>query len=202
MRIFAVLALLALAASDASAQEPAGAHDPVILPGDLVRIRVWRELDWDGDYLVDQFGVVALPLVGDLNVVGETQRSLRAKLHEAYAREVRDLSLTVLVLKRIRVTGEVKAPGIFPVEPTMTVADALVMAGGRSPDGRWNEVVLRRGGETLTVNILEDAPLYALSLQTGDELLVRERSWLSRNSAAVLGSGVGILGLVIALLIR
>lgn len=207
---FLVLAVLAAApslqaqrppeaAAGAAAAEP---HDPRVLPGDLVRIKVWRESDMDGDYLVDPFGVVTLPLVGDLDVRGETQRSLKARLQEAYAREIRDLSLTVLVLKRIRVSGEVRVPGIFPMEPTTTVADALVMAGGRSDAGRWHEFVLRRGGETLTIDALGDDPLYRLALETGDEILVLERSWISRNAAAVLGSGVGLVGILLALVLR
>ena len=193
------VALVALLLPAAAAQEP---HDPRVLPGDVVRIKVWREPDMDGDYLVDPFGVVTLPLVGDLEVRGETQRSLKARLQEAYAGEIADLALTVLVLKRIRVSGEVRAPGIFPMEPTLRVADALIMAGGRSETGRWNEILLRRGGEARTVDLLEDAPLYELALETGDEILVLQRSWLSRNGATLLAGGAGIVGVMIAIMAR
>ncbi len=197
-----VLALAGLAPARAWAQQAPVPHDPRILPGDLVRVQVWREPDWDGDFLVDQFGVVSLPFVGDVQTDGLTQRSLKARLQEAYSREIHNLVLTVLVLKRVRVSGEVRSPGIHPLDPTLRVADALILSGGRTGDGKADEVLLRRAGRTEAVNVLVDARLSDLALETGDELIVRQRSWLSRNSAAVLGSGVGLVGLVAALLIR
>jgi len=198
-----LLALLpALTPSRSDAQVVPQPHDPRILPGDLVRLKVWREPDWDGDFLVDQFGVVALPFVGDVQTSGLTQWSLKAKLQEAYAREIANLSLTVLVLKRVRVSGEVRSPGIHALDPTMRVADALILSGGRTGDGKADEVLLRRAGQTEAVNVLVDTRLSELALETGDELTVLQRPWLSRNAGAVLGSGVGLVGLVVALLIR
>ena len=196
-----LLLALALPAPGGAQVRPVD-HDPQIRAGDLIRLLVWREEEWNADYPVDQFGVVALPLVGDLNVLGETQRSLKAKLQEIYRGEIQDLSMQLLVLKRIRVTGEVRAPGIFPMEPTMSVADAVVMAGGRSPDGRMGEVTLRRGGTTMTVNVVDDTRLAELAIETGDELFVQPRSWLSRNAGAALGASVGALGVILALIVR
>lgn len=200
----AVVGALLLAAplpGQAAAQQ-AAPHDPRILPGDLVRVQVWREPDWGGEFLVDQFGVVSLPFVGDVHTEGLTQSTLKARLQEAYSREIHNLALTVLVLKRVRVSGEVRSPGIHPLDPTMRVADALILSGGRTPEGKADEVLLRRAGRTEAVNVLVDTSLSDLALETGDELIVRQRPWLSRNAAAVLGSGVGIVGLVIAVLVR
>jgi polysaccharide biosynthesis/export protein len=202
VRAFALLLLLALAPGRAQAQEPPPPVDPRVLPGDLIRLQVWREPDWDGDFLVDQFGVVALPFVGDVPTDGLTQRSLKAKLQEAYAREIANLSLTVLVLKRVRVSGEVRSPGIHPLDPTMRVADALILSGGRTGDGKADEVLLRRAGQTQAVNVLVDARLSELALETGDELIVRQRSWVGRNAMGLLGSGMGLMGLIVALLLR
>lgn len=202
LRAAALLVLALATPAPAPAQQRPTDHDPRVLPGDVVRLTVWREADWSGDYVVDQFGVVALPLVGDVDVRGETQRSLKARLREAYGHEIRDLSFQLLVLKRIRVTGEVRGPGIYAMEPTMSVADAVVMAGGRGPDGRLGEVTLRRAGSSETVNVLEDTRFSELALETGDELIVTPRSWLSRNAAATLGSSVAVVGILLTLLIR
>lgn len=197
-----MLLLLALTPGTGEAQDRPAPNDPKVLPGDLIRLQVWREPDWDGEFLVDQFGVVALPFVGDVQTAGETQRSLKAKLQEAYAREIANLSLTVLVLKRVRVSGEVRSPGIHPLDPTMRVADALILSGGRTGDGKTDEVLLRRPGETQAVNVLVDARLSELALETGDELIVRQRSWMSRNAMGVVGSATAMVGLFLALLLR
>ena len=184
------------------AQERPVDYDPQLLPGDVVRLEVWREEEWSGEFPMDQFGVVALPLLGDVNVLGETQRSLKARVQEAYAEEIRNLSFQLLVLKRIRVTGEVNEPGIFFMDPTMSVADAIAMAGGRGPDGRFGEASLRRSGSTDTVKVFEDARFAELTLETGDELFVLPRTWLSRNSGTLIGSAAAVLGVLITTLIR
>lgn len=197
-----LVATMALAPVPAHARQDAAAWDPRILPGDLVRLQVWREPDWGGDFLVDQFGTVALPFVGDVQTDGLTQRSLKARLQAAYAAELRNPVLTLLVLKRVRVAGEVRSPGIYPLDPTLRVADALILSGGRTPEGRVDEVLLRRAGRAELFGVLDDTRLSELAIETGDELFVRQRSWLSRNATGVLGAGVGVLGLMVGLLIR
>ncbi|NJD18811.1 MAG: hypothetical protein FIA95_05960 [Gemmatimonadetes bacterium] len=184
------------------AQQGTAVQDTRILPGDLIRLQVWREPDWNGDFLVDQFGVAALPLGGDLAVEGMTQRELKEKLRQAFAREIREPLLQVLVLKRIRVLGEVRSPGVFTLDPTSSVADALALAGGRSSQGRSDRVLLRRAGQVITANVLVDTRLAELAIQTGDELSVPERPWISRNAPTVIGTSAGLLGILAAVLIR
>src|SRR5438046_4979220 len=48
----------------ASAPEPTG----VLRPGDLVRLRIWREPDLSGDFQVDEQGTVVLPKIGPLSI--------------------------------------------------------------------------------------------------------------------------------------
>ncbi|HSW31586.1 MAG TPA: polysaccharide biosynthesis/export family protein [Longimicrobiales bacterium] len=202
-RVLAVLALaLALPPAPGLSQQAPPVPDTPILTGDVIHLKVWREPDWNGDFLVDQFGVAALPLVGDVQVAGMTQRALKEMLRAAFAREIHEPQLQVLVMKRIRVLGEVRNPGVFTLDPTMSVADALAVAGGRGELGRADRVLLRRSGETLATNVLVDTRLAELAIQTGDELSVPERSWISRNGGTLLGTSVGILGLMTALLVR
>src|SRR5690349_18744064 len=72
---------------------PAAAY--TLRPGDIVRLRIWREPDLSGDFPVDEFGRVNLPLVGTYNVVNETRESLQAKLVAAYKASVQNLSMDV-----------------------------------------------------------------------------------------------------------
>lgn len=191
------LLLLVLAPPLASAQEKGA--DPPILPGDLIRVSVLREKDLTGEFPVDQHGLVTLPLMGEIDVTGETELSLRRRVREALAHELRDPDVEVTVLKRVRVLGEVLEPGLFPLDPTMSVADALAMAGGRSPTAQEGKVTLRRDGEALVTDVREDMTLADLTVQTGDELLVRQRSWVSRNGSALITGGAALVGLLVAL---
>src|SRR5882762_9736702 len=104
-------------------------------PGDIVRLRIWREPDLSGDFPVDEFGRVNLPLVGTYPVESETRESLEKKLNAAYRGSVQNLSMDVIIFRRIPVVGAVRTPGLYPVEATMTVADAIALAGGSTLDG-------------------------------------------------------------------
>ena len=70
----------------------------------------------------------------------------------------------------------------------MTVADALALAGGASPDGKRDEVELRRGGERLLVTLESGARLGDTPIESGDQLYVPQRGWLSRNPGLVIGT--------------
>ena len=106
------------------------------------------------------------------------------------------------MLKRVRVLGAVIEPGIFHVDATMSVADALASAGGRTPTAQPGAVTLRRGGELIEIDVFEDARLSDLAVRTGDELLVPEKRWLERNLGAVVTGLTATVGLTFAILSR
>src|SRR5688572_5881737 len=139
-----LLALAVLPVAGQTTAAPANGEGGAIRPGDLVRVTVMRDKDLSGDFPVNQFGTVVLPLVGEYDVTRESHRSLREKviadLQEL--RHARDIE--VVVLRRVRVIGEVNEPGVFNLDPTMSIADAVAMAKGRTQFARESEVVLRR----------------------------------------------------------
>ena len=202
--IRSVLLCLVLVAAPAEvpAQAQGTAADPPVLPGDLVSLEVWREEDLTGEFLVDQHFLVTLPLIGELDVRGETELSLRERVRLLMQKELLNPSIQVLLLKRVRVLGAVIEPGIHYVDATMSVADALALAGGRTPSARAGAVTLRRGGELIEVDVFLDARLSALAVQTGDELLVPEKSWLERNLGAVVTGLSATAGIIFAILAR
>lgn len=163
-----------------------------LLPGDIVRLRIWREPDLSGEFPVDAHGVVVFPKIGALQVTGESQDALRELLVERYQRFLRNPSIEVVFLRRINVLGSVRSPGLFPVDPTMVVADALALAGGVTPDGRQDRIQLLRGGEVLTANISQRTRIADLPLQSGDQLYVPEKSWFSRNGIATTFISAGL----------
>jgi protein involved in polysaccharide export with SLBB domain len=184
------------------AQEQDPAPDPPILPGDHVTVRVWREEDLTGEFLVDQHFLLTLPLIGELDVRGETELSLRERVRVLMRAELRNPSIQVFVLKRVRVLGAVIEPGIFHVGATMSVADALASAGGRTPGAQPGAVILRRGGEIMNLNVFEDARLSDLAVRTGDELLVPEKRWIERNLGSVVTGLTMSAGFILAIVSR
>jgi protein involved in polysaccharide export with SLBB domain len=176
------------------------AHDSALAlrPGDAVRLRIWREPDLSGDFPVNESGVVVLPKIGPRRVIAESPDSLKAWVVRSYATFLRNPSIEVLLVRRIQVLGAVKNPGLYPVEPMMTVADAIALAGGTTPQGRSNKVELRRQGERVPGKLAGRLLIGESPIRSGDQIFVPERSWISRNPGIV----VGALGLVTTIIFR
>jgi protein involved in polysaccharide export with SLBB domain len=199
------LLLLASVFRPASAQEVPGERNDTsaqligIQPGDLIRIKVWREPDLSDSVRVDADGNVTLPRMGAVPVAGLSADSVRRLIVTTYSRYLRDPAVDVAVLPRVTILGAVRSPGVHNLDPTMTIADALALAGGAAPDGKRDQIELRRRGEVVPVKLSLDARLAETPVRSGDQLVVPERSWLSRNIGLVLGAasfGISVIYLV------
>jgi protein involved in polysaccharide export with SLBB domain len=183
---------------------PAGAGrgvNPILQPGDLVRLKIWREPDLSGDYRVDENGVATFPKVGPLPVSQLSTDSLKSLLVSSYALYLQNPAVEVTFLRRINVLGEVKSPGLYDVDPTMTVADVLAMAGGVTSDGNSKRIELLRQGQGRFAQISSRSRLADSPLRSGDQLRVPQRSWLSRNGT-VVAAGITAAALIATAVIR
>lgn len=190
------------AAQGSPVRAPPDRADVVLRPGDRVRLKVWREPDLSGEFEVDEDGIVVFPKVGRLDVQKISTDSLKALLIARYAESLRSPSVEVTVLRKLNVLGAVKNPGLYYVDPTTTVADALALAGGVTPDGKQNSFELVRDGKRLPVELSRDSRLADSPLQSGDQLRVPERGWVARNPAVVVSAGVTAAALIVAALLR
>ena len=172
-----------------------------VRPGDVIQLVVWREEDLTGEFLVDRTGSVVLPLVGEYNVLSETPERFEARVVAAFRRSIVNPSIDVTVLRRVRIMGAVTEPGLYNVDPTMSVADALALAGGRTPLGDKSRVLLNRNGEQIGSYVDVNTPIYESPIRSGDELLVPERSWFSRNVGVAI-AGVSTVAAILVAIIR
>jgi polysaccharide biosynthesis/export protein len=161
------------------------AADERLRPGDAVFLRIWREETLSGEFRVDQDGVAIFPLIGPRHVTDDSPASLREKLIDEYRVYLVNPSIEVWPMRRVNILGAVGRPGLYTVDPTMTIADALAQAGGALPHGKPEEIELIREGERITANITQRISISELPLRSGDQLIVPERSWLERHSAIV-----------------
>lgn len=173
-----------------------------IRPGDKVRLSVSRHEDLTGEFAVNEYGRVTIPKLGEIDVSAETYRSLRERIIRELQATVVSPAIDVVVLKRVRVLGEVNEPGLYYPDPTMTVADALAMAGGPTSEAKRGTAILRRGGETIVADMRIETLISDSPIRSGDELEVPQRSWFSRNGVAVISSATGLLGVMLALVWR
>jgi polysaccharide export outer membrane protein len=197
--------LTSTALQDAAAQQtaalPISEAQAPLQPGDLVRLKIWREPDLSGDFRVDEAGVATFPKIGSLPVSQLSPDSLKSLLVSSYARFLQNPSVDVVFLRRVNVLGAVKNPGLYDVDPTMTVADVIAMAGGVTPDGQSKKVELHRPGQSETVKLSLQSRLTDFPLRSGDQLRVPQRSWLARNGT-VLAAGITAVALITAAVVR
>jgi polysaccharide export outer membrane protein len=191
-------------AQRADAGKQAGADTPSgIRPGDQVRLKIWREPDLSGDFTVDQQGVVVLPRLGPIQVQDRLPDSLRSYLLTAFATYLRNPSVEVTILRQVTIDGAVGKPGIYYLDPTITVAQAIALAEGVKPEGKQDQVELIRAGQVraLALKLPRTARIAETPLRSGDRLYVPERSWLSRNSGLVLGATISGAALIVGTLL-
>lgn len=192
--LVALLLMLGLSAGRAGGQTPAPEPGAATLavdsapvgPGDQLRLKIWREPEMSGDIQVDEAGVATLPRLGPVAVSRMSADSLKRMLIHKYAEFLRDPAIEVTVRRRVTILGAVRTPGVYHLDPTMTLADALALAGGAASEGKKNAVELRRQGERVAATLGERARIADTPLRSGDELFVPERSWISRNFGLVL----------------
>jgi polysaccharide export outer membrane protein len=182
----------ALASADAPAQE-------ALRPGDVIRLRIWREPDLSGDFVVDERGRVVLPKVGRVQATDEGTEALKERVVKAYEASLNHSSIEVTFLRRIQVAGAVRTPGLYPADPTLTLADIVVLAGGVTPQGRADRVEIRRGGRLVSTVSVRDR-ITDTAVQSGDQVYVAEKGWASRNPGVIAGVTGTIASLLVALL--
>jgi polysaccharide export outer membrane protein len=184
-----------LVAQDAAPSTPAA---PLTLrPGDVIRLKIWREPDFSGDYPIDESGMATFPRLGPVRAASFTTDSLKRTLVASYAAYLVNPSIEVTTLRRLNVLGAVRNPGLYQVDPTVTVADAIALAGGITDNGKSDRVELVRDGKRLPANVNGTTRLADTPLRSGDQLFVPQRGWLSRN-VGVVAAGISALGLVAA----
>lgn len=173
----------------------------VIGPGDVLRLRIWREPEMSGDYPVSASGQVVLPRLGEISVVSIPADSLRGVLTDRYRVYLNNPSIEVMVLRRVTVTGAVRTPGVYPLDPTLTIADAIALAGGPAADGKRDKVEIRRNGEVVIADLRNDTVIADSPIRSGDQLYVPTKSWLSTNTW-LLSGGVTITAVILSAILR
>lgn len=172
-----------------------------IRPGDVIRVQIWREETLSGDFTVSTEGVVVFPNLGPYPVTDRMPSELREQLIRDYQRYLRNPSIEITFLKRVTVLGSVRSPGMHLVDPTMTLAEVLGLAGGMTPEGATDRIELIRDGNTVQT-LTERMRIGEAAVQSGDRLFVPERGWVSRNPA-ILGAVISAaVYLAVALVLR
>lgn len=196
-RTLTLLLSLTLGAQAANAQ-----HAPLRI-GDKVVVRILRDSLFEATYVVDERGMITLPLAGDMRVTTTEGSQVRDSVRARLAPYLHDSRLVEVVpLRRVRVIGAARLPGVQYVELGATVRDAVALANGVGDDGKSNRLILVRGGEQRPLDNWATAATGTTILESGDDIVVSRASWIARNTgAAITGAGI-LLSIIVTLATR
>lgn len=155
-------------------------------PGDLVRVEIWQERDLSGDFLVQPNGNVVFPLLGEQRVTGIPVGTLRDSLRVRYRRVLRNPSISITPLRRVQVLGEVVRPGVYIMDPTVSLSGLLAMASGPNPNGDVRKISILRDGAVFRPRMGAGMTLMEADVRSGDQVVVGQKSWTVRNSTFLI----------------
>jgi protein involved in polysaccharide export with SLBB domain len=135
--------------------------------GDQVLVRGWGSLDIDARLVVDRNGMVSIPRVGSVALVGVKANQAEGVVRAAVGKYYKgfELSVTLGQLRAITVyvVGQARRPGSYAISSVSTLASGLFATGGPNATGTMRRVQLKRSGK-----VIAELDLYKF-LASGDD---------------------------------
>lgn len=150
-----------------------------LVPGDKLRIEVYKDPQLSQSVQVRPDGKITLPLANDVPAAGRTPNELRDAIVSSLKAYMSNPTVTVMVVETvpplIYVMGEVNSAGPQPLVGKMDIMQALASAKGFRDFANTKNILIQRGSQVLTFNYNEAvkgkvAPIY---LQPGDTVVVK-----------------------------
>lgn len=184
-----------------------------ITKGDRVQINILNQTSGDGDqqlnqilsqggaqtltrdgtegFLIPNDGIVRLPLVGEVNLLGLNENQAAEKITNLFKKYLRHPYVNVKILnQKLFVLGEVGKPGVVQVtNGTMSLLEALAYSGDITIDGQRTNILVIRGGlrhpkvREIDLTNLSKLTLTSLILLPNDVVYVQPRGMKAYNVA-------------------
>jgi protein involved in polysaccharide export with SLBB domain len=156
-----------------------------LVAGDIVRLTFPAAPELNQTQKIGADGTLSLPLVGEVAAAGKTVGELQGELTRLYKPQLQDNEVVVTLDTRalpVVVSGAVQRPGKIVFERPATVLEAIMEAGGFTPEADLKKVSLIRivKGEHETQmidlrSLLQGKPMPAIYCAGGDVIYVPEK---------------------------
>lgn len=132
----------------AVAARTATTNDFVIGPDDILFVQVWKEPELTRTITVRPDGKISLALIGEITASGQTPKQLESKITAKLSSFMADATVSIIVQevrsRQFSVLGKVAHPGTYPLTRSVTVLDAIALAGGFRDFAKQNSVYILR----------------------------------------------------------
>lgn len=144
-----------------AAAQAADKAEPILGPGDVIRVSVYQNPDLSLETRISGSGQITFPLIGSVEVGGSTITGAQEKI----AQQLRDGNFVLkpqvnVVLVQVRssqisILGQVGKPGRYPIETVNSKASEMIAAAGGVLAGGADVVTLvgTRNGKPVKVDI-------------------------------------------------
>ncbi len=154
--------------------------------GDKLAIVVRGQEEMSGEYVVSSDGSIRFPRIGEVPALdrdpGDVAADIETKLADGW---LRNPQVSVSLLERqnpeqITVLGEVKEAGSYPHDGTLTIMQAISLAGGLTTEAQQRKVKLIRetaqGRKTVEIDVqaILESRAQDLPIEPGDIIMVPE----------------------------
>ncbi|MES2308995.1 MAG: SLBB domain-containing protein [Verrucomicrobiota bacterium] len=172
----------------------------VIQVGDILRVRLLDEGDFDVRTRVGKDGMINLPYVDAVSVqgksIGQITDLLQKRLAKYYINPLFNLEIVEYSKRYVVVLGQVEKPGMYEVPPlqdSVELMEAIAMAGGATRTGDLGRVVVKRLVDGLEKVIVIDTKAKSISrnekgrgfaLQPGDTIVIQ----IAKREFVMLGT--------------
>ena len=170
---------------------------------DLLEVQVYGMQDLKREVRVNAKGMIGLPLIGTVRVVGLTTSEAEALIGGLYRKEyLQNPEVSVFVKEftrqRFTIEGAVAKPGMYPLKGPTTLMQGLALAGGQGSLSDMADVTLFRNedGERkatkLDVNKIRAAEAPDPLLQPDDLIVIGRAPGRVLIRDSLLGDIIGI----------
>lgn len=157
--------------------------------GDQITTKIYREPDLASQTTVSQTGDAYFPGLGRVKVAGLTMDSLQMELTSRYDKLVIDAAVDAVMMRDVVIYGQVRSPGVYNVDPALTVLGLLAKAGGATGVGKTPLLTLVKG-DGRQYRLTREVRLSTLEIVHGDAIYVQDESFLGRNASSIGTSAI------------
>lgn len=156
-------------------------------PGDQIVMSVEGDHGLPDTLVVEGGPAILLPNVGTVSLHGILRSELQQHVAAELSRFLRDPVVRVWPTIRLTVGGQVSRPGFYTFRAALPLGDAVMLAGGPTPNARVDRIRIRRegltliGAEELQRAIALGQTFDQLGLRPGDEIDVPEKLFTTQR---------------------
>lgn len=156
---------------------PTPAEQPELKRGDVLRVGVWRQPEFSGEFQIGSDGALVHPLYQEVTVAGLTLPAARQRLSEFLRTYLQGSQLVIEPLSSVTVSGEVRQPNVYHLAWGTTVSEAIGLAGGPTAEAQLDQVRLVRDGGEYELRLRNELTAYgSIEVISGDQIFVDRQS--------------------------